>query len=166
MTDDLPEIGVPTTPEDFPAEGPNSLAGLGQRLLARLMDIGLAVVFMMVLLGSTGELPEPGATEWTPPAWVSLTIVLVVWGYDVVMVAARGQTLGKMALGIKVVNVGDGSIPDFGPALVRGGILLVPGMIPGIGTFVGLAVSLSPTWQKIRRGWHDLAAATVVVKAR
>lgn len=124
---------------------------------------------------------------WLPSAWMA------VYRYEVLSVARRGQTLGKRLMGICVVRYpGPGGIaaefPErrssrfwarwalphlvglvaaFAGAAAGVGALGAVGLLVGVGT--GLAVWMlvyaSALWGKDRRGWHDKAAGTMVVRA-
>jgi uncharacterized RDD family membrane protein YckC len=75
-------------------------------------------------------------------------------GYFVVLTAIRGQTLGKMALGIRVVAA-DGEPCGFGRALLR----------ELIGKFVSnvcLLGFLWMLWDPQQQTWHDKIGGTVV----
>jgi uncharacterized RDD family membrane protein YckC len=87
--------------------------------------------------------------------------LLYVW----LMLAYRDATLGKMALGIKVVNQVTGEIPGLGPAFVRA---LVPFAASLFCPLLALLVYLSPLFDNSGRlqGWHDKAANDLVIKVR
>jgi uncharacterized RDD family membrane protein YckC len=71
----------------------------------------------------------------------------------------RGQTLGKMALGIKVVNA-EGSIPGLGMAALRE----IPGKILSfVVIFLGF---LWIIWDGQKQGWHDKIAKTHVLRVK
>ena len=77
--------------------------------------------------------------------------------YGVLFIGLRGQTPGKMALGIKVVNA-QGDVPGIGRAALRE-ILgkLASAIVFLLGFFwVG--------WDRQKRGWHDHIAGTFVVR--
>lgn len=69
----------------------------------------------------------------------------------------RGQTLGKMAVGIKVVNA-QGDRPGLGVAAMRE---ILGKFISTIGLCLGF---LWIAWNKQKQGWHDTIAGTYVVK--
>ncbi|MEU6236359.1 RDD family protein [Kitasatospora sp. NPDC047058] len=83
--------------------------------------------------------------------------------YEWLMVAFVGATLGKMAMGLRVVKESDGQVPGLGGGFIRF-------IIPIVGAFlcyIGAAlVYLSPFFDNSGKlqGWHDRAAGTVVVK--
>lgn len=70
----------------------------------------------------------------------------------------RGQTPGKMALGIKVVNA-RGDRPGLGGAALRE---ILGKLISTIVLCIGF---LWIAWDKNKQGWHDWIASTYVVKA-
>lgn len=85
--------------------------------------------------------------------------------YEFLFVAYRGATLGKMALGIKVVDQRTGGLIGQRRALVR---QLIP-FAGALVCFVGaLLVYASPLFDRSGRiqGWHDKAAHDLVVKMR
>ena len=101
------------------------------------------------------------------------------------MVAWRGQTLGKAICRIRIVRTSDGDKPHLGQAIVRWAIPVAAGVTMMI--VAGMAVSgvradetrflvLFAAWAPMyltsfldndgrRRGWHDKAARTIVVRA-
>ena len=111
--------------------------------------------------------------------------------YEPVTVAWRGQTLGKAICGVKTVRIADGETPHLGQTFVRWvipaavgvvlssgavRILLSDGQIPDSGAGRGFGLlAVIIMWTPVylssfldngvgRRGWHDKAAGTVVVK--
>lgn len=135
-------------------------ASVGVRAIARFADVVLVMVPAYLLLAPLilAVLPDARATTWVAlgAAW------LVVVMYETAFIAAIGQTIGKRALGLRVVAVGTGGIPTRGAAFARAlvpSILLVVGV--GVGWFVPYAWAL---FQRERRGLHDLIAGTAVVQ--
>ena len=92
------------------------------------------------------------------PLFIVLTL-LIPWVYFVALTSYRGQTLGKMALGIKVVN-DEWHVPTVGRVLLR----------ETIGKFVSSAVVmlgyLWAGWNAEKTGWHDMMAGTYVIRTR
>lgn len=127
------------------------LASIGRRLLAYFVDSILLNV-VNSLLGFVLGLATAKSTDSSPGFIlfsVLLSIVLIV-GYDALFTAARGQTLGKMALRIKVVSE-DGSDVSTGQAWGRAFAKLIP---------FAVVVAL---FNKERKGLHDMLARTRVV---
>lgn len=69
----------------------------------------------------------------------------------------KGQTVGKKALGIKVIDVDRGSAIGPGRAFVRYLVLILMALPLGLGY-------LSVFSDERLRGWHDKAASTLVVR--
>ncbi|MER7761703.1 RDD family protein [Streptomyces sp. NPDC097619] len=83
--------------------------------------------------------------------------------YEWLMIAFVGATVGKMALGLKVVKENTGQVPGIGGGFIRWIIPMVGAIVCGIGQ---LLVYLSPFFDNSGKlqGWHDRAAGTLVVK--
>ena len=124
--------------------------GFWIRAAARLIDatiIGAIVVLMEIFYG---------------PLSTKLVIILfscIVYPlYYVAPTGLRGQTLGKMALGIMVVNA-QGEPPGITKAIVR----------EILGKFVSeMAIFMGYLWigrDDKKQGWHDHIASTHVVRA-
>ncbi len=150
------------------------LAGLGSRLGARILDaiiVGVGIG-ILVVIGVGGivmsSLSDDDAAVF---AFIALALgavllfLLVTLLYEVTMIALRGQTVGKMITGVRVVSTDNGGIPGWGKAIGRWLILNLPAAIPNVGLLAVLLVYLSPTWDKKRQGWHDKVVSTVVVRA-
>ena len=78
--------------------------------------------------------------------------------YYVALTGLKGQTLGKMALGIMVVNA-QGEAPGIRRAAFRE---IVGKFASEIAIFLGY---LWVGWDLEKRGWHDHIAKTYVVRA-
>jgi uncharacterized RDD family membrane protein YckC len=70
--------------------------------------------------------------------------------------AERGQTLGQMALGIRVVGLDNGGSIGYGRAFLRWVVSIVSGAVILLGYLWML-------WDKEKQCWHDKAANDVVV---
>lgn len=132
------------------------------RLVARILDI-LIFFVMILLLAVPFGLPEDDSLG------LSLAWTIVGLVYEVSLVATKGQTLGKMAMKIKIIRAGDGQIPGWNDSTVRWLVPAIPGLIalaPSLELvgLLSLLVYLSLVWDKVRQGWHDKAAKTLVIK--
>jgi uncharacterized RDD family membrane protein YckC len=82
---------------------------------------------------------------------------LLGWVYAVLFIGLKGQTLGKMALNIQVVDA-QGNVPGIGRAILR----------EIVGKFVSaIAIGLGYLWvgwDRQKRGWHDHIAGTYVIR--
>jgi uncharacterized RDD family membrane protein YckC len=140
-------------PGGEPVAGPDvarqAVASVGARLAAAYADAALLTVSSVLAI-------TPFVAAGDTAAGLGSILVLgagwpayLLWGY------ARGQSLGKQMMGIRIVRE-DGRSPGFGCALGR---LLGAGM--QLCTFgAGFASGL---FDRRHQGWHDLIAGTVVV---
>jgi len=86
-------------------------------------------------------------------------LLLIAGGYFTLFVAANGQTIGKMATGLKVVPADlANSRVSLGHAVLRAAAYLVSALPAGIGFLPAL-------FGADHRAIHDRLAATRVVKA-
>lgn len=97
-----------------------------------------------------------------PFAWVGGIISAIIWFFYFVLLEGRyGQTVGKMAVKIKVLRE-DGSMIDYADAVVRTVLRLID-LIPYFIPYLLGAILIWSSDKKQRLG--DRAAHTVVVKA-
>ena len=85
--------------------------------------------------------------------------------YELPMTAARGQTIGKIMMGIKVTHNSNGRVPGWKRSSVRWAIIYLPLLVPIIGIIIFLLTVISPLFDPQRRGWHDKIAGTIVTQA-
>jgi uncharacterized RDD family membrane protein YckC len=86
-----------------------------------------------------------------------LAFLLIQNGGYLVAFTAGGQTLGKMAAGIRVVAADSASTLDVGRAVVRTAMWLLLAIPAGLGL-------LTAVFSRDRRGLHDRLAGTRVVR--
>jgi uncharacterized RDD family membrane protein YckC len=160
------------------------VAPLGRRLLARLIDIGIVLGLnalatgWLVYLFLRDYLPLVRAVAGGQPfpatpgrvqtlAYLIPAVAMLVWlAYEVPALAASGQTVGKRALGIKVMALESTGPLGFRRALRRWGVLGWPTVlwVCGLGFVVQFIDALSPTWGgPLQLALHDRSAQTVVV---
>ena len=137
-------------------------AGLGSRMVAQLLDNGIALtlVLAVVLVVLAAGDYSAGAQEaqWAVGAAVGAAF-LVYFGYFLVSEAASGgRTPGKAAMGLRVVRL-DGSAADFTAILVRNLVRIIDVGVLYIGVLFMFFHAQS-------RRLGDLAAGTVVVRER
>lgn len=143
------------------------LAQLPSRLTAAVLDVlvmigGYALILVVMVYAGLG-----GVDEALLGGIGIALLVLVFLVYPVAMeTLTRGRSLGKMALGLRVVR-DDGGPITFRHALVRGLVGLAlerPGIfLGGIGPAIGMIVAMFSGRGK-RIG--DMAAGTVVLQER
>ena len=140
------------------------LASAGARLGARIIDIVIQVVVGLAIIIPIAITND---SENTVIVWTLIMNLLVI-PYEVVMIALWGQTLGKMAVGVKVVRSDNGNVPGFGKSTARYAIIFalgLPGLlIPFAGLLFQTVGYLSILWRRHRQGWHDSAAGTFVIE--
>jgi uncharacterized RDD family membrane protein YckC len=150
------------------------VARLGSRMLARLIDLLVqvslfwlllfAVQFLFLLLAQTGLVPVD--LELAMAIYVVL-LALVVVGYPVALeTLAGGCTLGKLALGLRVVR-DDGGPIRFRQAMTRGLVAAAiewPGLLAPPLTWLACVWTMTVSPQGKRLG--DYAAGTLVIHDR
>ena len=179
----------PTTPDGVP------LASWGQRLVARLLDNILVSFMALPLTGyflyrylqayndwshelqrkiDAGQNPSPFSfptemIQWLVP--IVVITVLVGFVYEVLMLRAKGATVGKRAMKLAVRDRDVPAIPPAMPLIWKRcafiyGLQLVY-VFPVAGLLVGLLILLDylwPLWDKKRQALHDKVAGSNVVK--
>ncbi|MES2639075.1 MAG: RDD family protein [Myxococcota bacterium] len=149
---------------DFGAgEGGLVLAELSTRFFAKLIDnlaLGLVpMVFGVLAITMADVTSDPTEEPWFwAAAGVPMLIVAIV---QVVLLTNDGQTIGKRALGIRIVNA-SGKVPGFlMGVVVRGGTSMVLSLFcRGFGSLADVLC----IFREDRRCLHDHAAGTRVVK--
>jgi uncharacterized RDD family membrane protein YckC len=139
-------------------------ANLASRILAYLID--MAVVLAGILAGLLAVALVGNATDLVVPDWVALTIVLVLlpswWlGYFIAFETLwRGRTLGKAALGLRVVTR-EGAPVRFRHAAIRALLGLVDFAVAS-GFFAVVFILFTRDNQRL----GDLVAGTLVLRER
>jgi uncharacterized RDD family membrane protein YckC len=95
-----------------------------------------------------------------------LVAAVLMFAYDWVQHGLWGRTLGKRALGTKVVSASDRSKVSGGAAGGRAAVFALPPIVPLVGGLFALLNELWLLWDRQRQCLHDKAAKTVVIKAR
>ncbi|MFF4606677.1 RDD family protein [Streptomyces sp. NPDC001339] len=164
------QYGGPYGAAADPLAGMPPLANRGRRLVARIIDailIGVPVsVIMSVIVGGVDYFSTSSA-EAGKQSTVSGVTMLAYLVYEGLMLAHRGQTVGKMAMSIRVAMLSNGSIPTGQAAWVRAAVYTLPEIVPCCGFLFWLVNVLWCTWDKpYQQCLHDKAAKTVVVSTR
>lgn len=140
-----PQFGQPFSPVQAQA------VGVGPRFLAVLIDIVILGIIEAIL----------GAVTHGSGLGSFLAFVISL-GYYIVMEGQRGATVGKMALGLRVVNV-DGTPITMNQSVIRNLLRIVdaiPAMIPYL--LGAILVWNSPLKQRC----GDRVAKTIVIRTR
>jgi uncharacterized RDD family membrane protein YckC len=130
-----PPIGGPSGPR----------AGFWQRFGAMLLD---AFIIMFAYV--------PLAIAFGSDAGSNLGLVAMIAYFTLLEGGAKGQTLGKKALGIRVIDLGRGGPIGPGRAFIR----LVGRLVSWIPIYLGYLWML---WDREKQTWHDKMSASVVV---
>jgi uncharacterized RDD family membrane protein YckC len=164
-----------------------ALAGLGQRLVARIIDIVAVLVLNVVVNGyfayqawqefkpllqaamddPFGDTPQGGG-RLDSLIWIMLIVATLLWLlYEAPATGSSGQTLGKRIMQIKVVKLGDTKPLGFGLAFrrwARLGLWTPFWGCLGLGALFQFIDAVSPLFdQQLRQALHDKTARTVVI---
>jgi len=166
---------VPGASQDVAAGAVPGLAEPVMRIGARLIDYvvwAVPYVFFSLIFGGLSLASGDSSVSFVSAFLAAVLAAGAVTGYETYMVGSRGQTLGKMALGLKVVRE-DGSAPDMKDGFMR----ILPFAILGfLAAFISLLAWLIMvivaivslvflfTDPKRQAAW-DRVAKTVVVTA-
>jgi uncharacterized RDD family membrane protein YckC len=140
-----------------------TVAGLGSRLVAQIIDNLIAVPLVFAGLLLYGALADDFVTSSQGAtfagAGAGFFAFFIYFGYFFISEAVTGgKTPGKSAMGLKVIKV-DGSAADFGAIAVRNVIRVVDVAV----FLVGIVIMF---FQPQTRRLGDLGAGTVVIRDR
>ena len=164
-------------------EGEVKYAGFWIRVLANILDCAIWVAGMFIVryfFLTEATIPDlskifESVEDFSQfsQAWIGIwksamaanmvnIIGSITWFvYLVVMIGRFGATLGKMAVGIRVVR-DDLQPVSYGIALVRE--VLIKGILFVVICFISWLGYLWVTWDPKKQGWHDKIARTIVIK--
>jgi uncharacterized RDD family membrane protein YckC len=144
--------------------GPEMATGeaFGRRFVAVLIDGIIMLIplgaLMAASVASMATSPNPEAAGGAMQGIFWLAYIVISLIYSAGMLAWRGQTLGKMAMGIRVVGP-DGNHPSFWRAALREVIgKWISQLILNLGYLWML-------WDPEQQTWHDKIAGTTVDRA-
>lgn len=142
------------------------LARVGARFGARVLDVIIVAVVLVALFYLLASMSSSSdAADFSGFGVTAILVGLVAGvGYEVVLIALWGQTLGKRMIGIKVIHAAHGGLPGWGKAFGRWAIPGLLSLIPFVGWIPSILCYVSATWDRVYQGWHDKAAGTLVVR--
>jgi len=153
---------------EFPAGADLVLAGRGRRLGAAMIDgLILLALYWLALMAATWAhwyTPEAGRSLWQPMVLPTLAIFALFCISQGFLLASRGQTIGKLALGIRITRPDGGRVPLLRMLGLRYGVGHAFTIIPMLGQIFAIVDSLM-IFRHSRRCLHDVMADTIVVKA-
>jgi uncharacterized RDD family membrane protein YckC len=162
LEEPVPAIPAISPPSPAAGRGTEELAGVFARIAAALIDITLlagidfVVLFLTTRVTGLSMSAEDLAVLKLVP--LGAFFALMALGYLAAFTAGGGQTIGKMALGVRVLS-DDGTPVDFAGAMLRS-----LGALAAVVTLGMLYLPVLVTSD--RRALHDRLAGTRVVKDR
>ncbi|MGC0420816.1 RDD family protein [Embleya sp. AB8] len=144
--------------------GGPTLGGPLRRLVARIIDsLIVGVVAGLLSWPLTGN--DYNDVSFGAQFTSGLIFSLLYFVYDGFQNDRYGRTLGKRAMGIKVVRVADGGPVAGSIAWTRAGVYTLPVIVPCLGTLFWLVNVLWQFWdQPWHQCLHDKAARTTVIR--
>jgi uncharacterized RDD family membrane protein YckC len=107
-------------------------------------------------------------TDTSKLAILIIVGAIVGFVYEWLMIGLKGQTLGKMAVKVKVVNEDTGGPVGLFGAFKRQILPTLVSFIPLVGSFAALLIYLSIFFDSTKRlqGWHDKFTNDLVISTR
>lgn len=156
MASEMQQPGVQSGPPQV--SGPR--AGFGSRLGAYVIDIVIVLVVQLVIGFVFGFIfGAAGGSETSPVVilignLINIAVALLYFGLQ--EGSARGQTVGKRALGIRVIDFNTGQSIGVARAILRN----VARILSAIPLALGYLWML---WDPQKQTWHDKLIGDVVV---
>ncbi|MFZ4718205.1 MAG: RDD family protein [Ilumatobacteraceae bacterium] len=121
---------------------------------------GLPVFLAFLALGKTAdEMSTGNAWLWFNVAFLGLGLL-----HETIGVWRWGRTIGKWICRTKVVHAVDGGSVTLSSAFLRSLVPAAFGVIPTVGSFLGMGVLWWAFFDPRRQGIHDKAAGTLVAR--
>jgi uncharacterized RDD family membrane protein YckC len=134
----------------------------GRRVVATLIDgliFGVTYWLLALVFGDIRTQGDAANYVADLPVAISIAYGLFVVGYYVLLEGYLGQTVGKMATGIKVVTEATGQSP---PGIAAAAIRTLLRLIDGLFSYLVAFVAVLSTAKRQRLG--DMAAHTQVIR--
>jgi uncharacterized RDD family membrane protein YckC len=156
-------IYQPPQVELVDSEQPANKASRARRFFASLIDSICLSVIVIPAMYFGGLLDLAASNSWGYSLKTGVLGAVVFLVFNGLLLVQRGQTIGKLVLGIKIVMV------DYQPLTVptlaiRYGVYFAGNFIPIVGPLFGL-INVLFIFGEERRCLHDRAANTIVVNA-
>ncbi len=173
----MPDVSNPFAPgDDNPSAkanawaDPNDLellkADRFQRWLGAFVDgiipaIGMVPLFMgFAILGGESLLDDPDALEGA--IYIAYFVALIPLTFvNWYLIVTRGQTLGKMAVGTRIVTEEGGPVDFVKGVILRSWVLAIVNAFCGIAALIDVVLIFGDA----RQCGHDMIAKTIVVNA-
>ncbi|MGY0024330.1 RDD family protein [Streptomyces sp. cg35] len=151
-----------------PLAGMPPLADSGKRVLARIIDlilVGIVAGLLSWVFGISEYETDPDKIEYGKQFGQSLLAAVLYIGYDTVLMARTGQTLGKKLMKLRLANLDNGATPSVQTNLIRAVVLWVPAVFCCACIWTAISGGWSFFDKPYKQGLHDKAAKTVVVSS-
>ncbi len=146
-----------TNREPEPGGELTALASAGSRFQAAVIDyFVMATLTFILLLLAMPLLRGMSPTTVKITTWIGYAVLYML--YEVVCIAVRGQTAGKLRLNLEVVVADTAELPDLSRAVLR---TLTKGLIGLLWPIWCISVIVALVTPR-RTSLHDLMAGTVV----
>ncbi len=157
--------------------GGNELATISSRILAVVIDqiLFILAVLPMMMQAGIDEFSKPldvaqaqKLAESMPPEIAIFTSVLIlaVFLVQTVLLITRGQSVGKLLAGIRILDFETKSVPSATNVLVVRTILFnIAYSLPVVGMPILIIDFLNMVMDRSKRSVHDKVAKTFVAKA-
>ena len=145
-------------------------AGFWIRFVAYVIDALIVTAVSVLLIGiviavvivtdESLDLENPGGIVIGATLLVIATLIVINWLYEALMTSSpRGATLGKMALGLRIVRF-DGTQLSFGRATGRHFAKAIA--TPAVPLLIGYIMA---AFTNRKRALHDILADTLVIRS-
>ncbi|MEI8240356.1 MAG: RDD family protein [Actinomycetota bacterium] len=140
------------------------LAPIWKRSLGLLLDQLVAAVIPVIVVVSLGRSAHDVWNDNTVVFWVNAAMVTIGLLHETIGVWRWGRTVGKLAMGTRVVHAVDGGSVSLSSSLLRSLLPAALSVVPSWGAALSLGVYLWALVDPRRQGIHDKAAGTLVVR--
>jgi len=141
------------------------IGGAGRRIAARVIDLAVNVAVIILIT----EVIDGEVGDGTPSAAASITALVFAAMYEIGLTAMLGATVGKLVLGLRVVELDGTMPPSVGTSARRWGPNILT-LVPVFGQIALLAILvLSLAWitsDSSRRSVFDRTGPTYVISVR
>jgi uncharacterized RDD family membrane protein YckC len=157
----MTEPPPPSASYGYTAQATTALSGFWRRLGAYIIDAIILGVIGAVIQAIWGAITQASTSDTTGAGvrggLIALVLYLIYFGY---LWSRNGQSIGYMALGIRVVRT-DGSLLSLGAAVLRALLVYLSFALCLIPAIVS-AIMIGTGSQK--QAIHDMMVGTIVVR--
>lgn len=144
----------------------NELAPRWRRLLATIIDMILVPTLTLFFIVVAGTVED--ADDFANFMWIAEVLVLAILAYLLIngfILYRRGQTVGKLALGIRIVDNSSEQVAPFWKLVcIRALFFPLLFLLPIFPLTLIPVADQAPIFLRARRCLHDYAAGTRVVR--